>query len=174
MLNLKTALLLTIAITSINSAKCPDDEYCVNCDFDNSVCQQCFESFLVDGECKEPTTKVTNCVMYSSLTACDGCALGYKLKDNKCVDIVLDNCLSLVDDAATTEVCETCDSGYKPVSGKCDETVKCTIANCDICSVSTTGNTTVETCEVCSSGYSSLNPDNLKCETKPTDNCWFT
>ena len=72
---------------------CPTDERCASCLGDR--CQLCWDGYLnAEGRCVEPEEEIEKCKRYSSETACSLCHDGYYLtQQNKCEEIVLDDCL---------------------------------------------------------------------------------
>ena len=129
------------------------DEYCGKCESDK--CTTCYKSYSDEnGQCKEPTTTIENCLIYSSATACLSCDLGYS--GDNCTAISISNCgmLSLTESSK----CAFCNGVQEAETNETCSGDACTIENCYTCS----GTGEAQTCSSCSAGYE-LSSDKKSC-----------
>merc|ERR1711976_469164 len=137
---------LILIITIIKT--CPgEDEFCASCD--GSKCKVCYNSYLDStNKCKEPKNKIENCLKYLNENKCLQCKLNYYLNnDGKCNKIPFKNCLVL----KSADSCKICKDSFLPHNNKCsNSTKKCSIKNCNLCSLD---NNNKEKCFFCDDGY---------------------
>ena len=156
-------------ILSEDSTACPDNEYCLNCSEDNKTCDSCQDSYPgAEGVCTVPTTIKDNCLTYTDNGQCSGCAWGYYLSSNSCVENTIENCLlqSMGDD--NTALCLGCKDNYAVIDNKCSEDTECT-GNCSYCIK--VGE--AETCVWCKEDYI-LHANACKSATGKLANCMQT
>jgi hypothetical protein len=159
--------MITVVFTeSTENGHCKDgkDEYCSKCE--NDKCTSCNYSYPDEnGQCKEPTTKIENCVIYNSSSVCSTCKLGYH--GTQCTAIAISNCgiLSLTDILN----CAFCDGlQEKDETSTCSGDA-CTIANCYTCK----GTNETQTCSSCDEGYE-LSSDKKSCKERTGENAGCT
>lgn len=47
--------------------------------YQGSVCEYCYDGYLQNGSCVEPSTKIENCKTYSNSSTCQQCVWGYQI-----------------------------------------------------------------------------------------------
>ena len=143
---------------SISSASCPNDKLCGRCE--DTRCFKCWEGILKDGECREPSPAIENCIEYLG-SICSTCKVGYyfNFSDKECLEIGIPNC---ADAEKTPDLsCLTCDNGVYVKDNKCDSSNPRCPDNCASC--------VKGECKWCKSGYSLS--ETLSCVKEQTPNC---
>ena len=123
-----------------------NDRYCSNCDIENNICRECWNSFIDSrrGICRPPALNITGCVKYDSFNTCGECDQGYYLSDKgSCRGLDPQSPCATGREAA----CWTCkNSLYVPnANGECDNATRCAKANCALC--------TAAGCQRCLDGF---------------------
>ncbi len=161
------ALLALISLARVAEACTAENPYCMKCS-NGDTCDYCAKGFVDGKTCSIPSTKIQNCVSYTSNSVCRVCNFGYyKNNDGYCSLIFTPKCLVMDDNL---QHCTACSNKILVNNGKCDGTTQCSIPNCLICGL----NGGSEICAVCEKDYSlTKSVDKTTCvqQTNSTNNC---
>lgn len=136
---MKTFTFLFLILTTLT---CPGgDKLCAMCD--DKKCVECFASYLENGKCRQSSVMIEKCLAYSADQKCQICYHGYKLVNNKCLEITIKDCLEEVNGK-----CVMCKRDILVTDGVCGK-VKCEKKDCAFC---TRNNQEIEVCNLCDSG----------------------
>ena len=157
--------MLLIATTFAADATAKDcttaaDKMCGAC-LKATGCTMCWESYPKNKICTAVTTKVENCLIYSSATECSGCNEGYTLDNKKCTKTAaptIKNCAT-----ESKGVCSSCTGFDLAADGKSCTQTACKLDNCEACGKK---NGNAQTCAKCKNGYY-IN-DKSVCVAKPS------
>lgn len=157
--------LTIISILAFLTISCPNDQRCGSCQ--GNKCVVCYDSYLTQkGTCQISQKKVKNCLQYKSEGECKFCYHGFYLsKDSTCEKIKIKNCLELKKDGS----CQVCKKGVLVKNGACDESNKCKIPNCDVCSETQNQ----ESCVSCKNGFAISFGFGCQLEQAGSNHCLF-
>lgn len=176
-------MLLTIIPLQLGATfgKCSElDPYCVSCDH-SSQCLICVKTLLTtEGRCQEVPTPIPNCLIYVSQAEtnkliCQECEKNFKIVDNQCVPISLENCLHIENESVpvpeTPAVSILSDSMPSGQQDSLFQTVPSNIVS------SSSADANTEVCNICASN---MLPHFGKCKNisfcsiQNCENCFYT
>lgn len=123
----------------------------------NYTCSACISGFWLQNATTCTQASATNCLTFTSATACATCAFGYQLATSNsitsCTQIVIANCALL--NPSNQLICGTCNTGYYLNANNVCTPVTTTVANCLYYASATQ-------CQTCTAGFF-LSADQLTC-----------
>ena len=131
---------------------------CTACDINGTVCLRCADPYSIFDKNSSACVQscgLSNCAMcVAGSSSCRVCNSGFSVYSltNKCIPVVISNCLNMHDFRNVEYRCTRCAAGYLPSSDQteCIADTCSTIRDCVTCAVSSV-------CDVCKSGYSVVN-----------------
>ena len=149
---IKIILLIYLSSTAF---ACPDEKYCLSCNFGTKFCKKCDSTILLEGRCQAPKNSVSKCNSYAQKSAdtsvCTQCELGYYLKNPfECAPCEVSGCALC--SPLMPSVCVGCFDG-KEIQLNFLTTVCVNkpnpLPNCDVSFI----NIGVQVCAQCYNGY---------------------